>query len=128
MIQTNKEREANGLSHKFKNLVMDNYFYSQNVFKSCLLFMRENEYPWCKGLKSSLVLRELRVIFVESINSAFFFFFLGGGGGGGKGEKIAKFSLYARYRPVPACAVRMVPRVILLVNFLSKDHFIWGPA
>ena len=88
MIQTNKEREANGLSHKFKNLVMDNYFYSQNVFKSCLLFMRENEYPWCKGLKSSLVLRELRVIFVESINSAFFFFFFWGGWKRGKDCKI----------------------------------------
>ena len=33
-----------------KLLVTSNFSFSHNVFKSCLLLMRLNEYPWSKGL------------------------------------------------------------------------------
>ena len=31
-------------------LVTSNFFFSHNVFKSCLLLIRQNEYLWSKGL------------------------------------------------------------------------------
>ena len=31
---------------------MSNFSFSHNVFKSCLLLMRQNEYLWSKGLSS----------------------------------------------------------------------------
>ena len=31
-------------------LVKSNFFFSHNVFKSCLLLMRQNQYLWSKGL------------------------------------------------------------------------------
>ena len=31
-------------------LLMSNFFFSLNVFKSCLLLMFQNEYLWSKGL------------------------------------------------------------------------------
>ena len=30
---------------------LSNFSFSHNVFKSCLLLMRQNEYLWSKGLK-----------------------------------------------------------------------------
>ena len=33
-----------------KLLVMSNFSFSHNVFKSCLLLMRQNEYLWSTGL------------------------------------------------------------------------------
>ena len=39
------------LWEKEKLLVTSNFFFSHNVFKSCLLFIRQNEYLWSKGLK-----------------------------------------------------------------------------
>ena len=30
----------------------EHFSFSRNVFKSCLLLMRQNEYLWSKGLKS----------------------------------------------------------------------------
>ena len=38
---------------KEKLLVTSNFSFSHNVFKSCLLLMRQNEYLWNKGLKSA---------------------------------------------------------------------------
>ena len=35
---------------KKKLLITSNFFFSHNVFKSCLLLMRQNEYIWSKGL------------------------------------------------------------------------------
>ena len=35
---------------KEKLLVMSNFSFSHNVFKSCLLLVRQNEYLWSKGL------------------------------------------------------------------------------
>ena len=35
--------------------VTSNFFFSHNVFKSCLLLMRQNEYLWSKGLSTSVV-------------------------------------------------------------------------
>ena len=31
--------------------MMSNFSFSHNVFKSCLLLIRQNEYLWSKGLK-----------------------------------------------------------------------------
>ena len=31
---------------------MSNFSFSHNVFKSCILLMRQNEYLWIKGLTS----------------------------------------------------------------------------
>ena len=39
------------LWEKNKLLVTSNFFFSHNVFKSCLLLTRQNEYLWSKGLK-----------------------------------------------------------------------------
>ena len=39
------------LCEKEKLLVTNNFFFSHNVFKSCLLLIRQNEYDWSKGLK-----------------------------------------------------------------------------
>ena len=39
------------LWEKEKLLVTSNIFYSYNVFKSCLLLIRQNEYLRSKGLK-----------------------------------------------------------------------------
>ena len=35
---------------KKKLLVMSNFSFYNNVFKSCLLLIRKNEYLWSKGL------------------------------------------------------------------------------
>ena len=32
---------------------MSNFYFSHNVFKNCLLLMRQNEYLWSKELKGS---------------------------------------------------------------------------
>ena len=40
------------LWEKEKLLLTSNFFFSHNVFKSCLLLMCQNEYLWSKGLKS----------------------------------------------------------------------------
>ena len=37
---------------KKKLLATSNLSFSHNVFKSCLLLMRRNEYLWSKGLKT----------------------------------------------------------------------------
>ena len=37
---------------KKKLLVTSNFFFSHNVFKSCLLLMRQNEYLWSKGIRT----------------------------------------------------------------------------
>ena len=37
---------------KEKLLVTSNFSFSHNVFKSCLLLMRQNEYMWNKGLNT----------------------------------------------------------------------------
>ena len=37
-----------------KLLVTSNFFYSHNVFKSCLLLMGQNEYLWSKVLRRNL--------------------------------------------------------------------------
>ena len=44
--------EEKTLWEKEKLLVMSNFFFSHNVFKSCLSLMRQNEYSRSKGLKS----------------------------------------------------------------------------
>ena len=36
---------------KEKLLATSNFSFSHNVFKSCLMFMHQNEYLWSKGLK-----------------------------------------------------------------------------
>ena len=38
------------LWEKKKLLVTSNFFFSMDVFKSCLLLMRQNKYLWSKGL------------------------------------------------------------------------------
>ena len=38
------------LREKEELLVTSNFFFSHNVFKSCLLLVRQNEYLWSKGL------------------------------------------------------------------------------
>ena len=43
--------EKKTLWEKEKLLVTSNFFFSHNVFKSCLLLMRQNEYLWSKGLR-----------------------------------------------------------------------------
>ena len=43
--------EKKTLWEKDKLLVTSNFSFSHNVFKSCLLFMHQNEYLWSKGLK-----------------------------------------------------------------------------
>ena len=42
--------EKKTLWDKGKLLVTSNFFFSHNVFKSCLLVMCQNEYLWSKGL------------------------------------------------------------------------------
>ena len=37
-----------------KLIVTSNFFSSHDVFKSCLLLMRQNEYIWSKGLQNNL--------------------------------------------------------------------------
>ena len=43
--------EYKTLWEKKKLLVTSNFFFSHNVFKSCLLLMGQNEYLWSKVLK-----------------------------------------------------------------------------
>ena len=43
--------EKKTLWEKKKLLVTSNFFFSHNIFKNCLLLMRQNEYLWSKGLK-----------------------------------------------------------------------------
>ena len=43
--------ELKTLLEKEKLLVTSNFSFSHNVFKSCLLLMRQNGYLWSKGLK-----------------------------------------------------------------------------
>ena len=42
--------EYKTLCKKEKLLVTSNFSFSHNVFKNCLLLMRQNEYLWSKGL------------------------------------------------------------------------------
>ena len=42
------------LLEKEKLLITSNFAFSHNVFKSCLLLMRQNEYLWSKGLTAFL--------------------------------------------------------------------------
>ena len=44
---------------KEKLLVTSNFSLSHNVFKSCLLLMRQNEYLWSKGLNVCFILNSL---------------------------------------------------------------------
>ena len=44
--------EVKTLWEKEKLLVTSNFSFSHNVFKSCLLLMRQNEYLWSKGLNT----------------------------------------------------------------------------
>ena len=39
------------LWEKEKLLIMSNFSFSLNVYKSCLLLIRQKEYLWSKGLK-----------------------------------------------------------------------------
>ena len=43
--------EQKTLREKEKLLVTSNFSFSHNVFKSCLLLMRQTQYLWSKGLK-----------------------------------------------------------------------------
>ena len=43
--------EQKTLWEKEKLLFTSNFFFSHNVFKSCQLLMRQNEYLWSKGLR-----------------------------------------------------------------------------
>ena len=42
--------EEKTLWEKGKLLIMSNFLFSHNVFKGCLLLMRQNEYLWSRGL------------------------------------------------------------------------------
>ena len=44
--------ELKTLWEKEKLLVTSNFSFSHNVFKSCLLLMRQNDYLWSKRLKN----------------------------------------------------------------------------
>ena len=44
--------ELKTLLEKEKLLVTSNFSFSHNVFKSCQMLMRQNEYLWSKGLKT----------------------------------------------------------------------------
>ena len=54
------------LWEKEKLLVKSNFSFSHNVFKSCLLLMRHNEYLWSKGL--TLIARELLKFLTCNLN------------------------------------------------------------
>ena len=49
--------EQKTLCEKKKLLVTSNFFFSHNVFKSCLLLMRQNEYLWSKGLYPKILIQ-----------------------------------------------------------------------
>ena len=54
--------EKKTLWEKKKLLGTSNFFFSHNVFKSCLLFICQNEYLWSKGLnmdKSKISSRDI---------------------------------------------------------------------
>ena len=44
--------EWKALWEKEKLLITSNFFFSLDVYKSCLLLMRQNEYLWSKGLRT----------------------------------------------------------------------------
>ena len=46
--------ELKTLWEKEKLLIMSSFSFFQNVFKSCLLLMRKNEYLWSKGFTQNL--------------------------------------------------------------------------
>ena len=46
-----------------KLLVTSNFSFSHNVFKTCLVLMRQNEYLWSKGLKTRACLVKSLAIF-----------------------------------------------------------------
>ena len=46
------------LWEKKKLPVMSNFFFFQNVFKSCLLLMHQNEFLWSKGLNGIVLSRQ----------------------------------------------------------------------
>ena len=58
--------------HLTCHLVVSNFSFSHNVFKICLLLMRENEYLWSKGYSS------LKSIIKDQFTTLPFFW-LGGG-------------------------------------------------
>ena len=45
--------ELKALREKKKPLVTSNFSFSNNVFKSCLLLMRQNEYLWSTRIKKT---------------------------------------------------------------------------
>ena len=45
--------ELKTLKEKEKLLIMSNFSSSHNVFRSCLVLMRQNEYLWIKGLRGT---------------------------------------------------------------------------
>ena len=47
--------ELKTLREKEKLLVTSNFSFYHYVFKSCLLFMRQNKYLWSKGLKITIL-------------------------------------------------------------------------
>ena len=58
-IWTNRDAviliEWKTLCEKEKLLVTSNFFFSHNVYKSCLLLMHQNEYLWSKGLTTFVI-------------------------------------------------------------------------
>ena len=57
--------ELKTLWEKKKLLVKSNFFFSHNVFKSCLLLMLQNEYLWSKGLKIGMGFKSLKSWFIN---------------------------------------------------------------
>ena len=55
-IWTNREQLSNrveSIVEKEEIALTSNFFFSHNVFKSCLFVMCQNEYLWSKGLSLS---------------------------------------------------------------------------
>ena len=70
-IWTNKDQLSNELKtlwEKEKLLVTSNLSFSHNVFKSCLLLMRQNEYLWSKGLTPHQNIMFHLLTFLTSLN------------------------------------------------------------
>ena len=51
--------ELEKLWEKEKLLITSSFFFSHNVFKSCVLLMRQNEYLWSKGLKHKKIVFQM---------------------------------------------------------------------
>ena len=61
------------LWEKKKLLVTSNFFFSHNVFKSCLLLMRYSEYLWNKGLTNMGKLFDTEIVYDKKQQNVFFF-------------------------------------------------------